>query len=73
MKWKKKILTNNFLEFNGQVKQQMSGTASGTKSAPAYACIVMDDVESKFLKLNHCNPIDVLLMDLIKNSYHSWI
>ena len=33
------ILKNNFFEFNGQIKQQFSGTAIGTKCAPTYACI----------------------------------
>ena len=28
----------------------MSGTAIGTKSAPPYACIFMDYVETEFLK-----------------------
>ena len=44
------VLKNNYFEFNGQVKQQISGTAIGTKFAPTYACIFMDDVESKFLE-----------------------
>ena len=42
------ILKNNFFEFNGVVKQQKSGTAIGTKFAPPYPCIFMDEVE--FLK-----------------------
>ena len=28
------VLKNNYFEFNGQVKQQISGTAIGTKFAP---------------------------------------
>ena len=36
------VLKNNFFEFNGQVKQQICGTANGTKFAPTYACIFMD-------------------------------
>ena len=44
------VLKNNYFEFNGQVKQRISGTAIDTKFAPAYACIFMDDVESKFIE-----------------------
>ena len=33
------VLKNNFFEFNGSVKQQVSGTAIGTKRAPNYVCI----------------------------------
>ena len=44
------VLKNNFFEFNGKVKKQNSGTASGTKFAPPYACIFMDKVEKEFLK-----------------------
>ena len=40
------VFKNNYFKFNGQVQQQISGTAIGTKFAPAYACIFMDDVES---------------------------
>ena len=44
------VLKHNYFEFTEQVKLQISGTAIGTKFAPTYACIFMDDVESKFLK-----------------------
>ena len=43
-------LKNNIFEFNGKVKQQVVGTAIGTKFASPYACIYMDEVETKFLK-----------------------
>ena len=33
------VLKNNFFEFNGEIKRQKSGTATGTKLAPPYACI----------------------------------
>ena len=36
------VLKNSYFEFNGQVKQQISGTAIGTKFAPICACILMD-------------------------------
>ena len=44
------VVKNNFFEFNGSVKQQVSGTAIGTKCAPTYASIYMDEVKTEFLK-----------------------
>ena len=44
------VLQNNYFEFNEETKQQFSGTAIGTKLAPPYACIFMDQVESELLK-----------------------
>ena len=44
------ILKNNFFEFNGNIKQQISGTAVGTKCAPTYACIFMGELEWTFLQ-----------------------
>ena len=44
------VIKNNYFEFNGHVKYQISGTAIGTKFAPAYACIFMDEIETKFLE-----------------------
>ena len=45
------VLKNSFFEFNGSVKQQVSGTAIGTKCDPTYACIYMVEVETEFLKI----------------------
>ena len=42
------VLKNNYFDFNVQVKHQIWGTAIGTKFAPAYAWIFMDEIESKF-------------------------
>ena len=36
------VLKNNYFEFNGKVKQDLSGTAIGTNFAPPCACIFMD-------------------------------
>ena len=36
------VLQNNYFEFNGEVKQKISGTPIGTKLAIRYACIFMD-------------------------------
>ena len=43
------VLENNYFEFNGIVKQQISGTAVGTKFAPTYACIFMDKLETDLI------------------------
>ena len=51
------ILKNNYFEFNGGVKQQISGTAIGTKFAPPYACIFMDQVETDFLQTQKFQPL----------------
>ena len=50
------VLKNNFLEFNGEVKRQKSRTAIGTKFAPPYACIFMNEVETEFLKSHELLP-----------------
>ena len=44
------VLKNNFFEFNDQIKQQISGTAIGTKCAPTYVCIFIDKLETEFLE-----------------------
>ena len=51
------ILENNCFEFNGDVKRQISGTAIGTKFAPLYACIFMDELETKFLQSQSLQPL----------------
>ena len=38
------------------IKQQVSGTATGTKFALLYACIFMDRVETEFLEKEHLKP-----------------
>ena len=35
------VLKNNYFEFNGQIKQQISGTAIGARFAPTYAYLFM--------------------------------
>ena len=44
------VLKFNCFEFNGKVKNQIFGTAIGTKSVPPYTCILMDQVETEFLE-----------------------
>ena len=50
-------LKNNFFEFNGKVKQQLSGTAIRTKFAPPYVFIFMDQVETEFLESHVYKPL----------------
>ena len=50
------VLKNNLFEFNGQIKQQISGTATGTKCAPTYACMYMDKMEGEFLEKQEYKP-----------------
>ena len=51
------VLKNNYIEFNSKVKQQISGTAIGTKFAPPYACMFMDKVEASFLEAQEMKPL----------------
>ena len=51
------VLKNNYFEFGNKIKQQISGTAIGTKFAPPYACIFMSDLETKFLQSQHLQPL----------------
>ena len=44
------VLKNTFTEFNGEFKQQKSGTAVGTKFAPPDSYIFLDEIETEFLK-----------------------
>ena len=50
VKMAKFVLQNNYFEFNGETKQQISCTAIGPTFAPPYAGIFMDQVESEFLR-----------------------
>ena len=51
------VLKNNYFEFNGDCKPQISGTAIGIKFAPQYACIFMDQVETQFLQRQQFQPL----------------
>ena len=42
------VLKNNFFEFDANVYQQIPGTAIGKKFERPYACIFMDQLETKF-------------------------
>ena len=58
------VLKKNFFEFNGSVKQQVSGTAIGANCASNYACIYMDEVETEFLKTQERTPLVTFLQEL---------
>ena len=51
------VLKNNHFEFNSKIKQQVSGTAIGTKFAPPYACLFMDKFEASFLETQQFQPL----------------
>ena len=51
------VLKNNYFEFNSKVKHHISGMAIGTKFAPTYACIFMDEIETKFLQTQEFKPL----------------
>ena len=50
------VLQKNYFDFNGIVKQQISGTVTGTKYAPTYACIFLNTQE--YLLLVWCRYND---------------
>ena len=50
LKMLKFVLKNNYFEFNGNVKQQLSSKAIGTKCGSPYACIFTDKVGKNFLE-----------------------
>ena len=50
------VLKNNYFEFNEKVCKQILGTAIGTKFAPPYACIFMDEMKTSFLKTQQLQP-----------------
>ena len=57
MKMAEFVLKNNYFEFNGSIKQRISGAVIGTKFAPPYACIFMDKFETNFRKTQTLQPL----------------
>ena len=51
------VLKNNYFQFNGKVKQQISGAAIRTKFASTYAFVVMDLVETNFRRAQENVPL----------------
>ena len=62
-------LKNNYFQFIGKVKQQISGIAIEAKFAPTYTCVFMDLVETDFRRAQEKVPLvwfrydDVFYMD----------
>ena len=50
------MLKNNFFEYETKIIQQISGTSIGTKFAPPYPCLFMDEMENDFLDLELVKP-----------------
>ena len=65
------VLNNNIFEFNSKACQQKSGTAIGTKFAPPYACIYMDEVEQKFLQMQ--SKKSLIWLRYIDDIFFIWI
>ena len=65
------VLQNKFFEFNNDVLQQISGTAIGTKFAPPYACIFIDQIETKFLRTQSHQPM--IWFRYIEDIFFIWI
>ena len=51
------VLRCNIFSFNGQIYQQIRGTAMGTKMAPSYANLFMDRFERAFLAQEPILPL----------------
>ena len=51
------VLKNNFFEFDTNVHEQISGIVIAAKFSPPYACIFMDQLESKFLENQNLKPL----------------
>ena len=64
------FLKTFFFEFNNKTKQQISGTAIGTKFAPPCACIYMDKTETNFLKTQELQPF--VWLRYIDNIFFIW-
>ena len=50
------VLEKEYFEFNGQIRQQISVTAIGTKFSPPYACLFIDKIETAFFKTQELQP-----------------
>ena len=51
------VLKYNYFQFSDKVYKKYSGKAIGTKFAPPYACIFMNQVEGKFLQTQKLQPL----------------
>ena len=64
------VLKNNFFEFHGKIKQEISGTAIGVKCALTYACIFMDEFERTFLQTQDRQQL--LWLRYIDDIFYIW-
>ena len=64
------VLKNNIFEFDEKVKQQVAGTAIGTKFATPYACIYLDEVETEFLKMQELQRL--VWLQYIDDIFFTW-
>ena len=51
------VLENNYFQFFGNVKQQISVTVTGTKFAPIFTYVFMGQVEDGFLRAQENVPL----------------
>ena len=51
------VLKNNYSEFNSKIKQNISGTAIGSKFAQPYACLFINKLETSFLETQRLQPL----------------
>ena len=51
------VLKNNYFEFSGKVRQQLSRMALRTKCAPPHTGIFMDKVETGFFESQKHKPV----------------
>ena len=58
------------VKFDSKVKQQISGTAIGTKFAPPYTCVFIDKVEIDFLETQTVTPL--VWLRYIGNIFFIW-
>ena len=65
------VLKNNCFEFNGQIKQQISGTAIGTKFGPPYVWLFTDKIETAFLETQELQPL--VWFRYIDDTFFIWI
>ena len=64
------VLKSNFFEFNGNIKQEISGTAIGTKCSPTCACTFIDKLELSFLQTQDPQPF--LRLRYIDHVFFIW-
>ena len=59
-----------YIYINEKVCKQISGTAIGTKFAPPYACIFMDEMEASFPKTQQLQPF--IWLKYINDIFFIW-